>query len=57
MSSAVVKDAKSPKSHWQDSVQTIIEKYLGRCPDSFQYEGKIYTPKSFAESLGLNLDD
>ena len=32
-------------------------KYLGRCPDSFQYEGKIYTPKSFAESLGLNLDD
>ena len=47
----------SPKSHWQDSVQTIIEKYLGRCPDSFQYEGKIYTPKSFAESLGLNLDD
>ena len=57
VSSAVVKDAKSPKSHWQDSVQTIIEKYLGRCPDSFQYEGKIYTPKSFAESLGLNLDD
>ena len=57
VSSAVAKDAKSPKSHWQDSVQTIIEKYLGRCPDSFQYEGKIYTPKSFAESLGLNLDD
>ena len=39
VSSAVAKDAKSPKSHWQDSVQTIIEKYLGRCPDSFQYEG------------------
>ena len=35
----------------------MIEKYVGRCPESFVYEGKTYTPKSFAESLGLNLDD
>ena len=25
--------------------------------ETFVYEGKTYTPKSFAESLGLNLDD
>ncbi len=49
--------AKAPKSHWQDSVQAVIERYVGRCPESFVYEGKTYTPKSFAESLGLNLDD
>ena len=35
----------------------VIEKYVGRCPESFVYAGKTYTPKSFAESLGLNLDD
>ena len=55
--SIVRKDVKAPLPHWQDSVQTVIEKYLGRCPESFVYEGKTYTPKSFAESLGLNLDD
>ena len=51
------KDAKAPMEHWQDSVLNIIEKYIGRCPESFDYEGQTYTPKSFAESLGLNLDD
>ena len=46
-----------PKPHWRDSVQAVIEKYVGRCPETFVYEGKTYTPKSFAESLGLDLDD
>ena len=51
------KEDKAPMEHWQDSVLNIIERYIGRCPESFEYEGKTYTPKSFAESLGLNLDD
>ena len=55
--SIVVKDAKAPLPHWQDSVQAIIDRYVGHCPESFVYEGKTYTPKSFAESLGLNFDD
>ena len=38
-------------------IEEMIEKYVGRCPETFVYEGKTYTPKSFAESLGLNLDD
>ena len=48
---------KGPMPHWQDSVENIIEKYVGRCPDSFVYEGKEYTPKSFAASLGLTFED
>ena len=48
---------KAPLPHWQDSVQAIIERYVGRCPEQFEYEGKTYTPTSFAESLGLNPDD
>ena len=31
--------------------------YLGKLPEKFTYKGKEYTPKSFAESLGLNMDD
>ena len=46
-----------PKANWKDSVQAVIDKYVGRCPEQFEYEGKTYTPKSFAESLGLNMDD
>ena len=57
VSSIVRKDAKEPLPHWRDSVQTVIERYVGRCPYSFVYEGKTYTPQSFAKSLGLNLDD
>ena len=57
VSSIVVKDAKQPLPHWQDSVLVVIEKYIGRCPETFVYEGKTYSPKSFFESLRLNLDD
>lgn len=42
---------------WQKGLQGIIDTYLGECPASFTYEGKSYTPKSFAASLGLNFDD
>ena len=48
---------KTPKPNWQDDVQAVIDKYVGKCPESFVYEGKTYTPKTFAESLGLNPAD
>ena len=57
VSATVRKGAKEPLPHWKDSVLTVIERFVGRCPESFMYEGKTYTPHSFAESLGLNLDD
>ncbi len=38
-------------------LQGILDAYLGKCPEKFKYEGKEYTPKSFAASLGLNFDD
>ena len=47
----------TPRAHWQDSVQAVIDRYVGCCPESFTYEGKTYTPQTFAQSLGLNPDD
>ena len=35
----------------------ILDIYLGEVPETFTYEGITYTPKSFAASLGLNMDD
>ncbi len=48
---------KAPKPGWQEDVQALINRYVGPCPDTFVYEGKTYTPQSFAKSLGLNWDD
>ncbi|MDO4159850.1 MAG: C1 family peptidase [Prevotellaceae bacterium] len=50
-------DAKKLSPAWKKGLQGIINAYLGECPESFTYEGKTYTPKTFVESLGINLDD
>lgn len=42
---------------WKKGLCAIYDTYLGQCPESFTYQGKEYTPKSFAESLGINPDD
>ena len=47
-----------PGSLYGDSLNNFNE-FFGQleCPEKFTYEGKEYTPKSFAASLGLNFDD
>ncbi len=49
----------SPKlsNTWKAGFQGILDAYLGKCPETFDYEGRTYTPQTFAESLGLNWDD
>ncbi len=42
---------------WRDAHQSIIDSYLGEIPESFTYNGKEYSPESFGNSLGLNMDD
>jgi len=50
-------DAKKLSSQWKVGLQGILDAYLGKCPEEFVHEGKKYTPKSFASSLGLDLND
>ena len=54
-----VAKSKSDKlsKQWKPGLQAILDAYLGKCPENFTYEGKNYTPKSFAASLGLNWSD
>ncbi len=49
--------AKKLTPAWKKGLQGILDAYLGECPKEFTYEGKKYTPQSFAASLGLNWDD
>ena len=50
-------DAKKISGQWKVGLQGILDAYLGKCPESFTYEGKQYTPKSFMASLGIDLND
>ena len=50
-------NAKKISTIWQHGLSGIYDAYLGKLPESFKYEGNNYTPKTFAQSLGLNLDD
>ena len=42
---------------WRRPLEAIYETYLGKLPQEFTYKGKKYTPRSFADSFGLNMDD
>ena len=43
---------------WHDAMNGTLDTYLGKLPEKFNYEGKEYTPLSFAKDfVGLNLDD
>lgn len=42
---------------WKKGLERIYDTYMGEIPEKFSYKGKEYTPKSFAESLGLKADD
>lgn len=52
---AVEMKQRSPE--YYKLVNNLFDTYLGKLPEKFTYQGKEYTPKSFAESLGLNMDD
>lgn len=55
---AIAKSKQSRISNnWKQGLQGILDSYLGKAPETFEYEGKTYTPKSFAESLGLDWSD
>ncbi|WP_340114350.1 aminopeptidase C [Maribellus mangrovi] len=43
---------------WHHSIEETLNSYLGELPEKFEYEGKQYTPQSFASDyVGLNMDD
>lgn len=42
---------------WMDAYSALLDVYLGAFPKEFEYQGKTYTPKSFAESLGIKKEN
>lgn len=53
----VAVDLKKRSPEYDKLIDNLFDTYLGALPEKFTYQGKEYTPKSFAGSLGLNMDD
>lgn len=41
----------------QEITDAVLDIYLGEVPETFTYKGQTYTPKSFAASLGLDMNN
>ena len=42
---------------WFNGLNAIYDSYLGVVPEKFNHNGKEYTPKTYMESLGLDMND
>jgi len=56
--SGVLKNSSHKISRkWKQAFSAVLDVYFGKVPEKFIYNGKTYTPKSFAASLNFNPDD
>ena len=42
---------------WHEAVNAILDIYMGKVPETFEYEGKTYTPQSFLAMTQLKPED
>ena len=49
-----VVDGRKLTTAWRPAYKAILNTYLGEDPETFTYGGKEYTPRSFADELGLD---
>lgn len=57
MNENIVKNKKLTPN-WQKAFTGVMDAYLGPVPETFQYNGKTYTPRTWAdEVIGINPDD
>ena len=48
---------KKLSTAWFEGFKGILDAYFGEVPETFTYNGKTYTPQSYAQSLNLDLDN
>lgn len=53
----VANPGKKLSKAWPEAFDGILDAYLGDVPASFTYRGKQYTPRSFADEMGIRPDD
>ena len=55
---AYIKNPKNKTASWVADVNNFMDEQLGKIPETFDYNGKNYTPKTFAkEVIGIDAND
>lgn len=54
---SVVSDPGKIASDWKSEYRKILDNYLGEVPDSFEYDGQVFTSSEFAGYLDINLNN
>ncbi|MDE5638073.1 MAG: aminopeptidase [Alistipes sp.] len=55
--SAAEKSRKPLSTAWEKGFDALLDTYFGAMPETFEHNGKVYTPESFAASLPIDMDD
>lgn len=42
---------------WKKRFKELLELYMGEVPTQFEYQGQVFTPKDFAQMLGIRAND
>lgn len=51
---AIVKNPnKSLSPYWKTAFGALVDSYLGEVPQTFEHEGKTYTPQSYRDEMGI----
>ena len=51
------KSGKALSTAWKRGFDAILDEYFGPLPETFTYEGKEYSPETFAAQLPIDLDN
>ena len=54
---AVLKNENRITDRWRGAVNGILDAYLGKLPEKFDFQGKSYSAKAFSDFLGIKPDD
>ena len=50
-------EGKGIQKSWVDAYNGVLDEELGELPETFKYKGEKYTPKTFYNSLGIDMND
>src|SRR3954468_19006722 len=54
MVDGIIKEKVISNKNWLKGIDGVLDAYIGKMPENFEYNGKQYTPQSFAASLGID---
>ncbi len=57
LKAVVTKPNKRISTAWRKGFESILDAYFGELPETFDLNGRSYTPQSYAESLGIKADN